>query len=134
MGYGAAPKVALIALVCFFPLTIGVLDAFKSIDDDTLNLFRAMGASKLQILIHAKIPCAAPAFFSGLKIAASYAVVGGVISEWLGGNAGLGVYMTRARHSYAFDKMFAVIFFISALSLVLIWSVTWLARKATPWK
>ena len=75
-----------------------------------------------------------PSFFSGLKVSASYAVVGAVISEWLGGFEGLGVYMTRVKKAYAFDKMFAVIVFISVISLLLMGLVNLLERAATPWK
>lgn len=67
-------------------------------------------------------------FFSGLRISAAYAVVGAVVSEWLGGFEGLGVYMTRVKKAYAFDKMFAVIVFISAISLVLMGIVVLLEK------
>ena len=76
-----------------------------------------MGASRAQIFRHVKFPGALPQFFSGLKISASYAVVGAVVSEWLGGFNGLGVYMTRVKKAYSFDKMFAVIIFIVIISL-----------------
>ena len=72
-------------------------------------------------------------FFSGLRISAAYAVVGAVVSEWLGGFEGLGVYMTRVKKAYAFDKMFAVIVFISAISLVLMGIVILLERISMPW-
>ncbi|MDR0287613.1 MAG: ABC transporter permease subunit, partial [Clostridiales bacterium] len=64
LGYGVTPKIVLIMLVCFFPVTIGLLDAFRSCDKDTLNLMRAMGASKLQIFYHVKLPSALGNFFA----------------------------------------------------------------------
>ena len=73
-------------------------------------------------------------FFSGLKVSASYSVVGAVISEWLGGFEGLGVYMTRVKKAYAFDKMFAVIILISLVSLLLMALVTVMKKVATPYK
>ena len=73
-------------------------------------------------------------FFASLRISVSYAVVGAVISEWLGGFGGLGVYMTRVKKSFAFDKMFAVIFLISAVSLLLMKGVDLLSRKCMPWE
>ena len=66
-----------------------------------------------------KLPGSMNRFFSSLRISVSYSVVGAVISEWLGGFEGLGVYMTRVKKSFAFDKMFAVIFLITAISLLL---------------
>ena len=80
-----------------------------------------------------KFPGALPHFFSGLKISASYAVVGAVVSEWLGGFNGLGVYMTRVKKAYAFDKMFAVIIFIVLISLLLLLAVNIVSRVTMPW-
>ncbi len=133
MGYGIAPKVFLIFLVCFFPLVISLLDGFKSVDKDILRLMKSMNASEIQILTHVKIPCAMRSFFAGLKVSVAYCIVGAVIAEWLGGTSGLGVYMTRVRKSYSYDKMFAVIFVISALSLILMWLVKKLQKKVMPW-
>ena len=93
-----------------------------------------MGANDRQIFRYVKFPSALGHFFSSLKIAVSYAVVSAVISEWLGGFNGLGVYMTRVKKAYAFDKMFAVIFLISALSLILMWLVNVIQKKMMPWE
>lgn len=132
MGYGMAPKVMVIFLVCFFPMTIGLLDGFRSADKDAIRLLRSMGAHENQVFIHIKLPYAMPHFLAGLKVAVSYAVVGAVVAEWLGGTSGLGVYMTRVRKSYAFDKMFAVILLVSMVSLLLMKLVSLLERKLMP--
>ena len=134
MGYGIAPKVFLIFLVCFFPLVISLLDGFKSVDKDIIKLMKSMNASDMQILRHVKFPSAMSSFFAGLKVSVAYCVVGAVIAEWLGGNSGLGVYMTRVRKSYAYDKMFAVIFVISVISLLLMWLVKTLQKRVMPWE
>lgn len=134
MGYEMAPKVTLIVIVTFFPIAIGLLEGFQSADKDTINLLKAMGANRLQIFLHVKFPSSLGRFFASLRISVSYCVVGAVISEWLGGYNGLGVYMTRVRKSYAFDKMFAVIFLISAISLLLMWLVSILQKKCMPWE
>lgn len=134
MGFGMAPKITLVVITTFFPISIGLLNGFKSVDEDAINLMRAMGAGRLQIFRYVKLPNATASFFSGLKISASYAVVGAVISEWLGGFEGLGVYMTRVKKAYAFDKMFAVIVFICAVSLVLMGIVGLIQRLAMPWE
>jgi ABC-type nitrate/sulfonate/bicarbonate transport system permease component len=133
LGYGIAPKVTLVFLVCFFPMTIGLLGAFVLADNDAIRLLQSMGASRRQIYQYIKLPHALPAFFSGLKIAGSYSIIGAVIAEWLGGEAGLGVYMIRVRRSYSFDKMFAVILLTSVLSLVLIQLIAFIEKKAMPW-
>ena len=133
MGFGMAPKITLVVLTTFFPIAIGLLNGFESVDADAINLMRSMGATRLQIFRIVKLPNATASFFSGLRISAAYAVVGAVVSEWLGGFEGLGVYMTRVKKAYAFDKMFAVIVFISAISLVLMGIVILLERISMPW-
>lgn len=133
MGFYMAPKITLVVITTFFPITVGLLDGYKSVDKDSIDLMRAMGASKVQIFSHVKLPAALPQFFSGLKISASYAVVGAVISEWLGGFEGLGVYMTRVSKAYAFDKMFAVIIFIVIISLLLMFTVNLIKTISLPW-
>ncbi|WP_270403829.1 ABC transporter permease [Candidatus Collinsella stercoripullorum] len=133
-GYGILPKVVLIVVTTFFPITVGLLDGFRSVDPDAIDLMRSMGAGRAQIMRHAKLPASLPHFFSGLKISATYAIVGAVIAEWLGGFSGLGVYMTRVRSAYAFDKMFAVILLISAMSLALMWAVGMIRRAVMPWE
>ena len=134
MGFEMAPKITLVAITTFFPMTIGLLDGYASADKDAAELLRAMGASRVQIFRHLKFPCALSHFFSGLRVSASYAVVGAVISEWLGGFEGLGVYMTRVKKAYAFDNMFAVILFITAVSLLLMLCVSVLRKLAIPWE
>jgi ABC-type nitrate/sulfonate/bicarbonate transport system permease component len=133
-GYEMTPKVILIVITTFFPITIGLLNGFRSVDPDSISLLRAMGAGRWQIFSHIKLPGAMSQFFSGLRISASYAVVGAVISEWLGGFGGLGVYMTRVKKAFAFDKMFAVIFLISIISLLLMKGVDLMQKKCMPWE
>ena len=133
MGFGMAPKITLVVITTFFPIAIGLLNGFQSVDEDAINLMSSMGANRIQIFRIIKLPNATASFFSGLRISAAYAVVGAVVSEWLGGFEGLGVYMTRVKKAYAFDKMFAVIVFISAISLVLMGIVVLLEKISMPW-
>ncbi len=133
-GFGISPKIILIVIVCFFPVAVGFLDGFASADPDEIKLLRSMGAKGTQIFRHIKLPRSMPHFFAGLKVSSSYCIVSAVISEWLGGTDGLGVYMTRVRKSYAFDKMFAVIILVSALSLLLMALVSLLEKKLMPYK
>lgn len=133
-GYEMAPKVILIIITTFFPIAVGLLNGFKAADRDSIDLLRAMGANRLQVFLHIKLPGAISQFFAGLRISTSYAVVGAVISEWLGGFKGLGVYMTLVKKAYAFDKMFAVIFLISFISLLLMKCVDFAQKKCMPWE
>ena len=133
-GYEMLPKIILIVISTFFPVTVGLLDGFRSTDKDAIGLLRSMGANRVQIFRYIKFPTALPQLFSGLRIAAAYSVVGAVISEWLGGFGGLGVYMTRVKKAFAFDKMFAVIFLISGISLALMALVELAEKKCMPYR
>ncbi len=133
LGYDTLPKVVLVALTTFFPITVALVGGLGSIDSDLIDLMRTMKATPRQIFKEVKLPMAAQSFFSGLRISTTYAIVAAVIAEWLGGYYGLGVYMTRVRKSYAYDRMFAVILVISALSILLMWAVNKLEIQVLPW-
>lgn len=134
LGYGIVPKVVLIVLTTFFPVAVSLVGGFRSVDADVVDLMRTMRASRLQLFWYAKLPAALDQLFSGLRISATYAIVSAVIAEWLGGMSGLGVYMTRVRKSFAYDRMFAAILVVSALSLALIAFVSLIERVSMPWK
>ncbi|WP_293820702.1 ABC transporter permease [uncultured Parolsenella sp.] len=133
-GYDLLPKVLLVVLTTFFPVTVALASGFRSVDSDVVDLMRTMNASRWQVFRFAKLPASAGQFFAGLRISATYAVVGAVVAEWLGGFSGLGVYMTRVRKSYSYDKMFAVILLISVLSLLLMGLVGLIQRGCMPWE
>lgn len=119
LGYGILPKIVLVVITTLFPIIIGILNGFANCDKDSINLLRLMNASKLQILYHIKLPQSLGYFFAGLRISISYAIISAVVAEWLGGFEGLGVYMIRVKKAFSYDKMFAVIIFVSIISLIL---------------
>ena len=133
-GFGIFPKIFLIFSTCFFPITISILSGFKNIDKDMLKLMSSLNSTYFKTLIFLKIPYSLKSFFSGLKISASYAIVGAVVSEWLGGEKGIGVYMTRVKKAYSFDKMFASIIVVSILSILLVQFIKFLEKKAIYWE
>lgn len=117
-GFGMMPKVIVIVLVVFFPVTIAALDGFRQTDRDMLHYLKMIGANNRQIFWKLQWPHSLPSLFSGLKIAGTYSVMGAVISEWLGANKGIGVYMTLASSSFKTDRVFVAILLIMILSLV----------------
>jgi len=133
LGYGLLPKIIIVIIVCYFPITISLIEGLESTDPDLLNLLRSMGASRWQMFRIVRWPHALPSFFAGLKIAATYSVMGAVIAEWLGSSSGLGVYLTRSSHSFLTDRVFAAIFTITALSFLYYALISILARLALPW-
>lgn len=132
-GFGVLPKIIVVVLVCFFPIVISIADGLESVDNDLINHFKLMGASKIKRFIHLKLPYGMINFFSGMRIAATYSIMGAVIGEWLGGEKGLGVYMTRARSAYALDKMFAAIVVIVVISMGIFFIVNLIEKIFTPW-
>jgi len=131
LGHGMAPRVVLVSLTCFFPLVIGLYDGIRQIRQEYLEELQMMGGSYFAGLYFVKLPLSMPTFFSGLKIAVTYSFVGAVIAGWVGGTTGLGVYMTRVRRSFEFDKMFAVILLIIIISLILMYGVKFLEKRVT---
>jgi len=132
-GFGLLPKVVVVALVCFFPIAINLADGFRTVDIEMIRLMKTMGATKWQIFKMVKLPGAMPFFFSGLRIAGTYSVMGAVISEWLGASKGLGILLTRSSQSFLTDRVFATIIVIVFLSLVIFALVEMIAKVTMRW-
>jgi ABC-type nitrate/sulfonate/bicarbonate transport system permease component len=133
LGFGLVPKVVIIVLYCFFPIVVATVDGLRTAEPEMLNLLRAMGADRWQLLRVARLPAALPSVFAGIKIAATYAVTGAVVSEWLGASTGLGVSMIRAQKSFALDKVFAAVLIVMILTLALFLVIDLVARWMMPW-
>lgn len=134
LGFGLTPKVVLVALIGFFPIVVSTVDGLLGTDRERVDLVRSFGASRLQVLRLVQVPSAIPSFFAGAKIAATYAVIGAVIAEWMGAEAGLGLVMTRAQRAFRTDRVFAAIVVVAIASLALFALVSLVARLATPWE
>lgn len=132
-GFGLLPKVIIVVLVCFFPLAVNTADGLASTDPDLVALLRSMGARRRQIWRMVRLPSALPSFFSGLRVAVTYSVVGATIGEWVGGSAGLGLYMLRSKNALATDQVFVAIVITSALSIGLFAMVFLIERATMPW-
>lgn len=133
-GFGMMPKVIIIALVCFFPITIAALDGFRQTDRELLHYLRMAGATNRQVFWKLQWLHALPSVFSGLKIGATYSVMGAVITEWLGSNKGIGVYMTLASSSFKTDRVFVAIGLVMILSLVFFAVVSFIERRILKWQ
>ena len=132
-GFGLLPKVLVVILICFFPLAVNTADGLASADPDLVALLRSMGARRSQIWRMVRLPAALPSFFSGLRIAVTYSVVGATIAEWVGGSAGLGLYMLRSKNALATDQVFVAIVVTSIISIGLYTLVYALERAVLPW-
>lgn len=133
LGFGTVPRLIVVALVVFFPVAVATLDGLRSADPELVGLVGSMGASRWRTLWWVRVPHALGPFFSGLRIAAAYAMFGAIVAEWMGAERGLGVYFNRVRASYRMDRVLVAIVVIAALSIALYTAVSALGRLATPW-
>lgn len=133
-GYGIGPKLAIIALICFFPITVNTLDGLRSVDPDSVKMMRTLYASRLQIFRRIEIPTAMPYAFSGAKIAVAVAVIGAVFGEWAGSEKGLGHLMLQDNAQLMTDRLFASVFVLSAIAIVLFALISLLERRVLRWR
>ena len=117
LGFGLAPKILVVVLMCFFPVVISFADGMAQVDGGQVNLVRLFGAGEWRVYTLVKIPAAAPSLFSGLKVSATYSITGAVVGEWLASQSGLGYYMLRAKNGFLLDRVFACVLVIAILSL-----------------
>ncbi len=132
-GYGIASKIVMATVVIFFPLTVNLLEGFKSCDQRHIRLFRLMGYPRWRIMTKLCWPWALPYFFAGLKVAVSVATIGAVIGEWVGAQRGLGYLMIQSNARLNTSLVFASILWLSAMGLSMWWVVGFLHRKYAPW-
>ena len=132
-GFDLGPKVLVVALYCFFPIAVACADGLLGTDPDLLRLMRSMRASRWQMLHLVRLPGAMPAFFSGLRIAATYSVTGAIFGEYVGAYQGLGIYMETSANSHAIVLVFAAILVTAVLSLLLFGLVSLIEWIALPW-
>ena len=134
LGYGLASKVLMAAVIIFFPITVSLLEGFKSCDPAFRTLFRLMGAGFRQSLVRLYWPWALPYFFAGLKVGVSVATIGAVIGEWVGAQQGLGYLMIQSNARLKTDWVFAAIFYLALMGLGLWWLVGRLERRMVAWR
>jgi ABC-type nitrate/sulfonate/bicarbonate transport system permease component len=133
LGYDIRPKLIVVTLYCFFPIAVACADGLAGAEPELIKLLRSMRASRWQILWLVRLPGAMPAFFSGLRIAATYSVTGAIVGEFVGAEKGLGIYMQREANSFATVQVFAAILVTAVLSLLLFGLVSVIERIALPW-
>ncbi len=129
LGYGLGSKVAMAVLIIYFPVTTSFLDGLMRTPPGYLDLARTMGASRLRVMMHLRIPAALPSLASGLKLAAVYAPIGAVIGEWVGSSQGLGYLMLLANGRAKTDLMFAAMLTLGVMSVLIYLAADALARR-----
>jgi len=133
-GYGIAPKVVIIALVCFFPLTINALDGLRSVEPEAVKMMRSLNASRWQLLRRVEAPTALPHVFTGARIAVVIAPIGAVFAEWAGSSAGLGHLIQSDAANFEVARQFATVAVLSAIALGLMGLTALAERRVVRWR
>jgi putative hydroxymethylpyrimidine transport system permease protein len=133
-GYGIAAKVVIVALICFFPITVNVLDGLRSVDPETVKLMRSLGASRWQRFWRVEAPAALPSLFTGVKIAVVVAPIGAVFAEWSGSSSGLGHLIQSDLAYFQVARQFATVVVLSAMALALIGLTALAERRVVTWR
>ena len=133
VGYGLAPKVIIVAIICFYPIVVNTVDGLKAIAPDMVNMMRALGASKFDVFRKLQIPTALPFIFSGIKISISVSVIAAVIGEWVGASEGLGYLIIYSQPLFLTSRVFAAILILAVLGVSLFVIAVLLERLSMPW-
>ena len=133
LGFGLFPKVIIAFLVAFFPILVGAMVGFRSVEQEPLFLMRSMGADRWHMFRHVQAPTALPSIFAGMKVAITLAVVGAIVGEFIGANVGLGYLLLFANGVIDTKLLFAALLMISLLAMVAYWVVAFAEKLLIPW-
>lgn len=133
-GFGIWPKAAVIALICFFPITISTLAGLGSADPEAAKMMRTLSASRGQILWRVETPTALPQFFTGTRLAVVLAPIGAIFGEWVGASSGLGHLILQDNAQIETARIFAAVAILSAMALILFGLVAFAERRVVTWR
>jgi len=133
-GFGIGPKLWIIALICFFPVTVSTLAGLRSVDPEATKMMRTLDASRLQILWRVDAPASLPYFFSGIRIAVAIAAIAAVFAEWVGADSGLGHLILIDNAQLQTARVFAAVLVLSAMTMALVGLVVLAERRIVTWR
>jgi len=133
LGFTIGPKLIIVALICFFPITVNTVDGLRAVDPDLIRMMRSLGAHRLTILREAELPGALPYLFSGAKVAVTFSVIGALYSEYVGSTEGLGYLMTQLQNQFETGALFGAMALLTAIGVALFAAVTLAERLLIPW-
>ena len=133
-GFGIGPKLAVVALICFFPITVNTLDGLRSVDPEAIKMMRTLDASRWQILHRLEAPTALPYVFSGAKIAVAVAMIAAVFGEWVAADSGLGHLILQDNARLETARLFAAVFLLAAMAVGLFGLLALAERRVVTWR
>jgi ABC-type proline/glycine betaine transport system permease subunit len=134
LGYNIWPKIIIVALIVFFPLTVNTFDGLISCDPDLITMLKSMGANRWQIFTKIQQPNAMPFITSASKVAITFSVIGAVVAEWIGSDKGLGAYILQTNAQIRTPEMFSAIFITSLMGIVMFFIVQAIENMVIPWQ
>lgn len=134
MGTGAEPKVAIAFLIAVFAIIVDTVHGLRSVPQDVTDLGRVLKGSSWDFFFKVKLPCALPSVVAGMKVAMSLALVGAIVGEFVSSQKGLGYVIMSAQGMFDTVRVFAALFILGAMGVVLYGALVWLERRATPWR
>jgi NitT/TauT family transport system permease protein len=134
LGNGMEPKIAIAALVCFFPTLVNMVRGLESINPQSLELMKVLSASKTEIFFKLRLLNSVPYLFSALKIAASTAVIGAIVGEWIGSNTGIGALIIQSTFNFDSAMLYATVFVGSVFSVSFFLVITLIERLVVRWQ
>jgi len=133
-GYGIGPKLAIVALICFFPIAVNTLDGLRSVDPEAVKMMRTLDASRRQVLWRVEAPTSLPYVFSGTRIAAAVALIGAVFAEWAGSDSGLGHLILQDNAQLETARVFAAVVVLATIAIVLFGLLAIAERRVVTWR
>ncbi|HET7054780.1 MAG TPA: ABC transporter permease [Solirubrobacterales bacterium] len=133
-GYGIGPKLAIVAIVCFFPIAVATADGLRSVDPEAIKMMRTLDASRLQLLLRVEIPTSLPSAFSGARIALAFAPIGAVFGEWAGSDSGLGHLILQDNAQLETARVFAAVTLLSLIGVGLYGLLALAERRIVTWR
>lgn len=133
-GYGIGAKLAVVALICFFPIAVNTADGLRSVDPEAIKMMRTLDASRIQILRRVEAPAALPFFFSGARVAAAFAPIAAVFGEWVGADSGLGHLILQDNAQLETARLFAAAALLAAIALGLFGLLALAERRIVTWR
>lgn len=134
LGYNIMPKIIIVALIVFFPITVNTFDGLVSCDQDLITLLKSMGASRWQIFTKVQLPNALPFVTSASKVAITFSVIGAVTAEWIGSDKGLGAYILQSNARIRTPEMFAAILVTALMGIIMFFIAQIAENMIIPWQ
>jgi NitT/TauT family transport system permease protein len=134
LGNGMEPKIAIAALICFFPTLVNMVRGLESVNPQAMELMRVLSASKREVFFKLRLYNSLPYLFSALKIAASTAVIGAIVGEWIGSTYGIGALIIQAMYNFDSAMLYATVIVGSVFSVLFFLAISFAERMIVRWQ